>query len=106
MAAKPIPTWHAGIQFRSRLEARWAVFLDQLDLSWEYESQGFVVDGTPYLPDFLIFTAGGMVWAEVKPTWDADPAGIARFRRFVMWRPQPSLAVLLIGPRPWTQPSW
>ena len=38
------PTKYAGILFRSRLEARWAVFFDALGISWEYEPETFLVD--------------------------------------------------------------
>lgn len=61
---KPIPTTYAGCRFRSRLEARWAVFFDQLKIDWQYEPQGYVVGGRPYLPDFLLTTSG--TWIEVK----------------------------------------
>jgi hypothetical protein len=85
------------VLFRSRLEARWAVFFDGLELKWEYEPQGFDADGTLYLPDFALFAALGTVWAEVKPGWHTDPEGVARWRKFAAWRPQPSRAVLLAG---------
>lgn len=49
---KPIETSYAGCRFRSRLEARWAVFFDQLGIKWEYEPQGYEFDGERYLPDF------------------------------------------------------
>lgn len=97
-AMKPIPTRYAGVLFRSRTEARWAKFWDQLDVKWTYETQGFATEGTPYLPDFVVWAAAGMLWAEVKGAWEADPAGIERWRQFAVWRPQPSRAVLLIGP--------
>lgn len=32
---KPIETKYKGYRFRSRLEARWAVFFDALGISWE-----------------------------------------------------------------------
>jgi hypothetical protein len=51
---KPIETRYAGHRFRSRLEARWAVFFTTLGIRWEYEPQGYIVDGTPYLPDFKL----------------------------------------------------
>jgi len=38
------PTKYAGITFRSRLEARWAVFFDALGISWEYEPETFLVN--------------------------------------------------------------
>lgn len=67
-AAVPIPTRYKGYHFRSRLEARWAVFFDRLALGWEYEPQGYVLDGTPYLPDFkLVIPGDRVVLAEVKP---------------------------------------
>lgn len=52
-----IQTFYKGYHFRSRLEARWAVFFDALDLDWQYEIEGFQLnDGTMYLPDFKITT--------------------------------------------------
>jgi hypothetical protein len=49
-----IPTRYAGCHFRSRLEARWAVFFDHLGIRWEYEPQGFHGLNFSYLPDFLL----------------------------------------------------
>ena len=52
---KPIETLYKGYRFRSRLEARWAVFFDALRIEWEYEPEGVILsDGTPYLPDFWL----------------------------------------------------
>ena len=52
---KPIETEYNGYRFRSRLEARWAVFFDQLGIKYEYEPEGFELsDGTWYLPDFYL----------------------------------------------------
>ncbi|MFJ4925324.1 hypothetical protein [Streptomyces sp. NPDC088736] len=64
---KPIETRYKGYRFRSRLEARWAVFMDHLDVDWEYEPQGYVVDGRPYLPDFLVWPDTELAfWLEIK----------------------------------------
>lgn len=41
MAIKAIQTRYKGYNFRSRLEARWAVFFDALGIKWEYEPEGF-----------------------------------------------------------------
>ena len=49
-----IETRYAGCRFRSRLEARWAVFLDRLGEQWWYEFEVYDVDGRWYLPDFLL----------------------------------------------------
>ena len=52
---QPIETRYAGYRFRSRLEARWAVFFDALKIKYEYEPEGFKLsDGTCYLPDFWL----------------------------------------------------
>lgn len=52
---KPIQTCFMGYKFRSRLEARWAVFFESLGAKWEYEPEGFDLgNGLKYLPDFKI----------------------------------------------------
>lgn len=71
---KAIETKYAGCRFRSRLEARWAVFFQTLHLEWHYEPEGFELpSGTRYLPDFFLPTVSlrehsklGM-WLEIKP---------------------------------------
>lgn len=52
---KPIETSYNGYRFRSRLEARTAVFLDAAKIPYLYEPEGVVFeDGTTYLPDFYL----------------------------------------------------
>jgi hypothetical protein len=41
------------------------VFFDQLELGWEYEPQGNVLDGTPYLPDFKL-TSPMTAWSSPR----------------------------------------
>lgn len=71
MALTAIQTVFKGHLFRSRLEARWAVFFDQFirgGLKWEYEPEGFDLDGAYYLPDFRVTSPEGQVtWYEIKP---------------------------------------
>lgn len=50
--------------FRSRTEARWAVFFDAMGWSYEYERDGFQFGKCRYLPDFWL--PGLKVWWEVK----------------------------------------
>ncbi len=54
MVLKPIDTVYKGFKFRSRLEARWAVFFETIGLKWEYEKEGYDLDGLFYLPDFYL----------------------------------------------------
>lgn len=51
---KIIETKYKGYKFRSRLEARWAVFFDAIGLPYLYEKEGYDLEGTWYLPDFWI----------------------------------------------------
>lgn len=61
---RAIETHYKGCRFRSRLEARWAVFFDALGIEWIYEPEGYVVDGKPYLPDFWLPRLE--LWVEIK----------------------------------------
>jgi hypothetical protein len=61
---KAIETSYKGYRFRSRTEARWAVFFDALGEPWEYEKEGFELPDGRYLPDFWLPRLG--VWFEVK----------------------------------------
>ena len=55
-------TRYKNIVFRSRLEARWAVFFDTLGLIWDYEPEGYVLNnGASYLPDFFVHDVKGHV---------------------------------------------
>lgn len=65
MPIKAIETRYNGYHFRSRLEARWAVFFDTAGIMYSYEPQGFDLDGLYYLPDFWLPEMQS--WAEVKP---------------------------------------
>lgn len=49
-----IETRYNGYKFRSRLEARWAVFFDTLGIEYQYEPEGYDLEGTWYLPDFYL----------------------------------------------------
>lgn len=68
MSIPAIETRYKGHRFRSRLEARWAVFFDALGLIWEYEKEGFEIkiDGKTerYLPDFWLPEVG--IFVEIK----------------------------------------
>ena len=68
---KAIETVYGGCRFRSRREARWAVFFDFLGIKWDYEEEGFDLNGVWYLPDFWLPDL--CVWLEVKgspPSYD------------------------------------
>lgn len=66
---KAIETKYNGYFFRSRTEARWAVFFDTIGYKWQYEDEGYSLNnGRWYLPDFKLFLPNDKIfYAEVKP---------------------------------------
>jgi len=56
------PTAYAGINFRSRLEARHAAMFDLLGFTWEYEPE---CEGK-YIPDFVLHGEARDIFVEVK----------------------------------------
>lgn len=63
---KAIDTEYSGHLFRSRLEAKWAFYFDELTTSWQYEREGFELgNGLRYLPDFYLPQYG--IYVEIKP---------------------------------------
>jgi hypothetical protein len=74
-----IETAYKGHRFRSRLEARWAVFFDSLGVPWEYEKEGYeIIHHGRYLPDFFLPTVylrtkiHRGTWLEVKPKYPEE----------------------------------
>lgn len=63
---RPIETTYRSVTFRSRLEARWAVFFDELDIKWRYECCTYDLPKLgQYTPDFVL--GQDQCFAEVKP---------------------------------------
>lgn len=78
MNIKPIETVYNGYRFRSRLEARWAVFFDAAGIKYQYEPEGYVFeDGTKYLPDF--FLPDFKIYCEIKPSREMDDGKAEKF---------------------------
>src|SRR6185295_1948564 len=97
-----IETIYSGYRFRSRLEARWAVFFDRLELRWIYEPEGFEWDGVGrYLPDFFLpktvsrnERSGIGAYVEVKPDgYVITPYDHARYERLVIETRKPLMLV-------------
>jgi len=94
---KPIETVYNGYRFRSRLEARWAVFFDALGVEYDYEPEGFDLgNGLYYLPDFKIKCWGTRgeinnkpfdLWIEVKGDMTYEDA--QKIQKFAGERKEP-----------------
>lgn len=99
MTIKPIETWYAGCRFRSRLEARWAVALDELGITWEYEAQGYKLpSGARYLPDFWLPDQQAHI--EVKGSEDAFLAEAPRYAEAIQTSALPGYELIILGPIP------
>ena len=61
---KSIETRYSGVNFRSRLEAKWAAVFDMLHWKWTYEPDDF----NGWIPDFAIH-GKQLVYVEVKPVY-------------------------------------
>jgi len=75
---KSIPTMFAGIQMRSRLEARWASFFTNCGWQWTYEP----FDAEGWAPDFALHMPAGNIFVEVKPI--LTPSVISVFKKFAI----------------------
>ena len=97
---KVIQTEYKGYLFRSRLEARWAVFFDACGVDWEYEPEGYDLgNGLRYLPDFLLHGVEGRVtgdlYVEVKGNMtEKDAEKIRRFH-------ENGMPILVVGRIPY-----
>ena len=106
---KAIPTTYKAVPFRSRLEARWAVFLDSLAVDWRYEHHPFLLapTGEGYLPDFYLPEYSS--WIEVKPPYPNRDAQrkVCLFTCGLAHDPARSheRAYILYGDIPWPYPK-
>lgn len=74
---KAMEVLYSGKVFRSRLEARWAVFLDLLGVNWDYEPCHYEIGpDLYYLPDFYL--PDHQMWLEVKGAPFMDTASYAK----------------------------
>jgi hypothetical protein len=97
---RPIPTAYKGYRFRSRLEARWAVFLDALGVRWLYEHEGYDLDGLWYLPDFWLPDLE--CWLEVKPEYP----GLEERRKLLTLARTSGLDVFCLDHPDFAPPHW
>lgn len=103
MTLKAIETQYNGYRFRSRLEARWAVFFDKAGIKYQYEPEGFEVEGYDgevyrYLPDFYLPEIG--IYAEVKPSADMLLNDEDKIAFMIDWEGPLSDGLLILGQIP------
>lgn len=113
----PIKTKYKGYSFRSRLESRWACFLDLLGITWQYEPEGFRMGSVCYLPDFAVQVPvkrlvpglfnllptlepvqAEQVWVEVKPAGKPlSGAEVLKIREFAVATAGQAVYVVVLG---------
>jgi hypothetical protein len=94
-----IQTRYDGCYFRSRLEARWAVFFNHLDIAYEYEPEGYTKDGIKYLPDFYLPQVHGYgVYVEIKPS---APSQEEKDKAQMLCEVTKKYVYVFSGPIPW-----
>lgn len=90
---KAIETIYRRTPFKSRLEARWAVYLHTMGFTYDYEYEGYDLDEAGwYLPDFWLPHV--QMWAEVKPI-EFTPKELKKLKALVMFTQKPAL--MLVG---------
>ena len=94
---KAIETEYNGYRFRSRLEARWAVFFDSMEIRYQYEPEGFeAAGGLRYLPDFYLTDLEAYV--EVKPFEESRLPELKKCCELV--RADPTKKIIVLGEIP------
>lgn len=95
---KAIETAWNGWRFRSRLEARWAVFMDRAGVVFEYEPEGFETEAGKYLPDFYL--PEHRIWLDIKPRIELV-SEYDRKRIIALGEAKQDERVLVIDGEPW-----
>lgn len=105
---KAIETVYNGYRFRSRLEARWAIFFDAAGIEYQYEPEGFEIecqcygDSDKYLPDFYLPEFD--VYAEVKGSDEQLKADIGKLMDVIDFHATPisNKGLIILGDIPYT----
>ena len=102
MTIKAKPTWYGNTLYKSRLEIRHAVFLDNLaiefDYEHDYEHQG-KLDELPYLADFYLPDMDTGCYIEIKPE---NPTALEMLKCKKLAIEKNTSVYCYVGhPRPW-----
>ncbi len=87
---KAIETKYNGYKFRSRLEAKWALFFDEVGIKYQYEPEAFSIGEINYLPDFYFPEKD--LYVEIKAT-EPPPVEFEKVLAFAWHKP----IILVIG---------
>lgn len=110
---KVLPQSYRGHIYRSKIEAKWAVFFTLLKIPYEYEPNAFDIgDGEAYIPDFFLPDQNAYVEVKGSRPDIYDPEGLRRWLKFAQQTEPPAgvrekrgtRCFLFVGDIPdWTQ---
>jgi len=88
-------TYYNGYYFRSRLEARWAIWFYWMEIKYHYEIETYKINGFSYLPDFWIPSFN--IWIEVKP----DMPSLMEIKKAIRVQENTGYQVIFFIGQPW-----
>ncbi len=101
------PTTYKGVAMRSRLEARYAAWLDRQGFDWKYEPKAFASEEGQYLPDFQttvrFLGRERTAYIETKPIWAHAPERYVKRITSIIQSSEPE-ALVIIEIDDWDRP--
>lgn len=91
---KGIPTLYGGVEYRSRLEAKWACFFDLC--GWRYQYEPYDLNG--WIPDFALYGYKEIL-VEVKPYSSLDEFDCQKYIMAKSQTEKDQSEILLLGSR-------
>lgn len=82
--------WYKDIWMRSSYEIKYAKYLDEQNIFWEYEPKTFDLGDETYTPDFYLPSRD--LWVEVKGYWRKDAK--RKFNKFKEQYPELQIVVV------------
>lgn len=83
--------YYKNICMRSSWEVKYAKYLDENNIKWEYEPKRFYCGNISYLPDFYLPEKD--LYIEIKGFFNSN--GLKRFKEFKKYYPNIKIAVLM-----------
>lgn len=104
----PRPTVYNGTPMRSRLEAKFAGWLDKQGREWTYEQEAFATGQHQWLPDFSFFseTFKRQIVVDVKPAENFVTIELIIRAQRTTWANYPDHLVVICWPDPENADWW
>lgn len=90
---KALQATYNGQKYRSRTEAKWALFYRTVGIEYDYELEALDLDGLTYVPDFFLHPF--RAWNEIKGEIINDQAGLLMLEKCTRLARQSNRPVIL-----------